>query len=296
MTIYQIEAFLTLASTLNYTKASSVLHTAQPNLSKIIITMEQEMEVQLFTRSKRGVKLTPAGVTFQQGMSEVMQQYEETIQKMKDVDSGIKGSIDVGFLGTALVHKLPEVVNSFRERHPDIILNLIDYTYSGLVEALSDDKIDIALIPDRELEHLPKYSRKLLFTDDMCLVVNCNHPIAINKTIDLSMVTDEPFVVMDPKVSIRDYDLVTSLCAEQAFTPQIAYEANTLNNLLMMVECGVGISILASHMKHFATDNVAFINIRGYSKYFHMSSVWNKKDNSCAVHFLNILHEHFLDE
>ena len=44
MTIYQIEAFITLARTLNYTKASKLLHTTQPNLSKMIVNMEQELE------------------------------------------------------------------------------------------------------------------------------------------------------------------------------------------------------------------------------------------------------------
>ena len=64
MTTYQIEAFITLAQTLNYTKASSLLHTTQPNLSKMIVNMEQELGVKLFVRNKRDVSLSPAGVAF----------------------------------------------------------------------------------------------------------------------------------------------------------------------------------------------------------------------------------------
>ncbi len=43
MTFFQIEAFITLSTTLNYTKASNLIHTTQPNLSKLIVGMEQEL-------------------------------------------------------------------------------------------------------------------------------------------------------------------------------------------------------------------------------------------------------------
>ena len=120
MTIYQIEAFLTLASTLNYTKASSVLHTTQPNLTKMIINLERELGITLLFRNKRDVKLTPAGRCFCEEMKRMMEHYHHSVNKAKEIDLGISGSLDVGFLGTALLWQLPAIVNQFRKKHPRI--------------------------------------------------------------------------------------------------------------------------------------------------------------------------------
>lgn len=289
MTIQQIESFLTLASTLNFTKASAMLYTTQPNLSRMLASIEQEIGAQLLVRSKRDVKLTAAGEVFQREMERAVQQYYHAIEVTKQAESGVYGSVKVGFLGTALTARLPAIVNRFREQHPGIHLQLVDYTYSLLMEALAARKIDLAVIPDRELDRLPQIAKRYLFADDMCAVVSKTHKLAAESEIDLSLLVDEPFVMMDPKVSIRDYELVTDICIEQDFVPEVAYEANTLNNLLLMVECGVGVAILAQHMTHFATENVRFIRLKGYEKFFRVSCAWHKDANPCVDSFLEVI-------
>lgn len=289
MTISQIEALLTLASTLNYTKASAILHTTQPNLSRIIVNLEKEVGVQLLHRNKRDVKLTPAGKRFCREMEGLVYQYRHAIDAAREVESGIDGSIDVGILGTALVRQLPAIVGKFRQRHPNISLHLVDYTYSRLMEALAEEKVDMALIPDRELDRLPNLSKKFLFADDMCLVVKKDHPYAGAESIDLSSLRGEQFILMDKVISYADYELVTGICVEQDFIPQVAYEANTLNNLILMIECGLGVSILARHMSHYATENVAFVGLKGYEKYFRVSCAWNRDSNPCIPQLLDVI-------
>lgn len=296
MTISQIESFLTLASTLNFTKASALLYTTQPNLSRMIASIEHEVGARLLTRNKRDVKLTPAGEAFTREMEKTIRQYYQAIKITKQADSGVFGSIRLGFLGTALITRLPIIVNSFRERHPKIHLELIDYTYSLLMEELTSKKIDIAILPDRELNKLPQIAKRYLFADDMCVVMSTKHKFASHSTIDLSLLADEPFVMMDPKISIRDYELVTNMCIEQDFTPLVAYEANTLNNLLLMVECNIGIAILAQHMTHFATNNVKFIKLKGYESHFKVSCAWHKNGNPCIDKFLSVIDECLLNK
>lgn len=291
MNLYHIEAFLALAETLHFTKASELLHTTQPNLSRILLSMEQEVGVKLFHRSKRGVMLTPAGVVFREDMEKLLRDYRAAVERAQDMAHGIHGKLDIGFLGTASLFSLPRAISRFREYHPDILLNLTDYSYSALMDALEGGGIDIAIVPDRQLENKRMYAKKLLYKDDMCLVVNRTHPLAARKEIDLHEVRDEDFVMMDPKLSRCDYNLVSDICIQQDFTPRLAHTANTLTNLIMMIACGSGISILARHMLHFATDEVVFIPIKGYEGYFHVSCVWQEGRNPCVPHFLAVLEE-----
>lgn len=288
-----IKYFLTLSDTLNYTKASQILYTTQPNLSKSIVNLEEEVGVKLFIRTKRDVRLTPAGEVFRREAEKLMSHYMNAIYKAREVEEGLNGYITLGFLGTATTKLLPQIVKLFKAKYPNIYLDLKDFTYSSLFDALIEDEIDIALMPDRELETVPNVMRKFIFADDMCLAVGKDHEAADLDMIDLYDVKDEFFIQMDPKISIRDHKLITTMCVEQDFTPQVIYEANTLNNVLMMVECNMGISILASHMTHFSTNNVRFIKLKGYEKYFKMVAAWkihNDRDQN-IIRLLQIIEE-----
>lgn len=289
MNLSHIEAFLTLASTLNFTKASASLHTTQPNLSKIIVNLEAEVGALLFSRNKRDVRLTPAGESFREDMIVFVEQYQAAIDRARAVEDSISGSVNVGFLGTALIRHLPRMVNDFQERHPKTLLKLTDYTYSRLIEALTANAVDVALIPDRSLETKSKYHKKLIYSDDMCLVVSKKNPLAQLDSVDLQDVRSEPFIVMDPEISRWDYELITSICMEHGFSPKILQKVNSLNNIIVMVECGAGVSILAEHMRQFATENVAFVKIRGCEEYFRVSCIWQKEDNPFLQDFLNVV-------
>lgn len=289
MTVFQIEAFITLATTLNYTKASHLIHTTQPNLSKLIVSMEQELGVQLVQRSRRDVSLTPAGSAFLKSAAKIVDIYDCAVKNVREVAAGIIGTIKVGFLSTALIYLLPKIVRSFQQRNPDIVLELYDYTFSPLMSALLDDRIDVALIPDRELDSIPKLEKKFLYADDMCLVLPRDHSLNIGDGVDLTAFSDEPFVMMDPNVSDRDYDMVYAICMANGFYPKVNHKVNTLNNLLLMVECRRGVSILARHMEHYATDKLDFIGIKGSEKAFKMVCAWRRDQNPCIRRLIEVI-------
>jgi len=291
MNIYQMECFLALASTLNYTKASKKQHMTQPNFSKTISNLEQEVGTQLVQRSTRSVRITAAGEVFAQEAAKLVLLYRDALSRTRDVGQGINGTIGVGFLGTAMVSLLPKIFSKFRERHNDIQLNLVDYTYSPLMELLANDQIDIAFLPDMELEGIPGLKSRAIYSDDMCLVMNKNHPMADESIVDLEDFKSENFVLVDSAVSNCDSTLVIDICLGRGFMPHVVSSANTLNSLLMMVECNIGVSILAKHMQQFATDSVSFVKIRGYDKYFKVVAAWRHSENQLIPKLLDVIGE-----
>lgn len=293
-TLTQIESFLTLASVLNYSKASEMLHTTQPNLSKIVVNLEQELGVKLLYRNTREVRLTAAGAVFSEEMQKLMTQYHYAVGRARDINAGIKGALDVGIIGTALIHKLRGILYMFRKLHPEISLNIIDYTYPCLRDALAKGKVDIAMLPDRELDWIPRLKKKFLFADSMCAVIHKKHRYAGKNNIDLSVLKDEPFVTLDPKISKVDFDMVIGICIEQNFMPKVALEVNSLNNLLLAVECDLGFCILAEHMSRFAPDNVTFIRLNGYENFFRVCCLWNNESNQCIPRFGDVIDEYLI--
>ena len=291
MTIYQMEAFTMLAEVLNYTRASQILHTTQPNLSKMIANLEDEINVQLFVRNKRDVRLTPAGQAFYEDCKAMLECHENAIRRAKHIEQGIEGVLNVGFLGTALTGRLPRIVNRFRTDNPKIVLNLADYNVSRLAEALIDEKVDVALTLDRELDNIPKLEKKFMFADDMCMVMHMDHPLANEKRISLGDFRHEPFVMMDPKTSMPDVKMISDMCSAHGFFPHVAHYANTLQNVMMMVECKVGVTILARHMQRFASDYLRFVTVEDFEGFFKIICAWKSGVNTSVDNLLKVIEE-----
>ncbi len=289
MNLFQLEYFITLAETLSYTKASQKLHITQPTLSKLIINLEHSIGSQLFIRNKRDVKLTSTGKVFYNEIKKTLSSYDTAVQKVKDMESGTTGIINVGILGTALIHHFPLIINRFQEQYPTIKVNPLDYTYSKMMETLINGQIDIALLPDLEIEKHPHMAKKKIFTDSMCVVVHKNHRFSELKSVSLKMIKDEPLVSMDARFSRTDHNTLNNIYAKEGYVPNTIYEASSLFNMMLMADCQMGITILASHMKQFANDSLRFVPLDGFENFFNVACIYNRETTDCIEKFLEVV-------
>ena len=289
MTSYQLEAFCVLASCMSYRKASEILFMTQPNMSKIVSALEQELGVQLVKRTSREVKLTPAGEAFHRHAQSILDQLSVTIEDVHKIDAGIKGIIKLGYLGTALIDSLPSLIKTFRDTFPEILLQPVDYTYSALIAALINDEVDIAIVPDLELQELPGLNVVPFFYDDICLAVSKDHPLAERKTLEFDEVKNQPFIEIAPDKQMRDYKYFPSLPSIGQYKPKTVAYTNTLINLLCMVGAGYGVSLLARHMARFASDNVRFINMVGGERAFRISCLWKEGRSTHVENFVKLV-------
>lgn len=292
MNLFQLEYFITLAETLSYTKASQKLHITQPTLSKLIINLEHSIGTQLFIRNKRDVRLTSTGKVFYNEIKKTLNSYESAVQKVKDMESGTAGIINVGLLGTALVYHFPRIMKQFHNKHPAIRVNPMDYTYHGLMETLNSGEIDIAMLPDFEVGNFPHLAKKLVFTDHMCVVVHKEHKFSELKSVSVTMIKDDPLINMDARFSRTDHNLINNIYSKEGFQPNTIYEASSLFNMMLMVDCQIGITFMASHMKQFANDTLRFIPLKGFEDYFRVTCFYNINTNECIDKFLAVIDEY----
>ena len=295
MNLFQLEYFIILAETLNYTKASQKLHISQPTLSKLIITLEHSIGSQLFIRNKRDVKLTSTGKVFYHEIKKTLNSYESAVQKVKDMESGTAGIINVGLLGTALVYHFPRIVSRFQAKHPMIKINPMDYSYHHMTDTLASGEIDIALLPDFEIDTSPYFLKKNVFTDHMCLVVHKDHKFSKHKSVSAAMIKDEPLINMDPKYSRTDHNLINHIFLREGFMPNTIYEASSLFNMMLMADCQSGVTILASHMQQFANDTLRFIPLKGFEDYFQVACIYNEQTNECIDKLLDVIDEYSVE-
>lgn len=289
MNLFQLEYFITLAETLSYTRASQKLHITQPTLSKLIINLEHSIGSQLFIRNKRDVKLTATGKLFYDEIKKTLNTYEAAVRKVKDMENGTTGIINVGILGTALNHFFPQIINRFQELHPTIRVNPLDYTYSQLMETFSNGQIDLALLPDFGIGKHKDMVKKIIFSDAMCIVVHKNHRLSETKSVSLKMIKDEPLISMDARISLTDHNIINNIYAKEGYLPNTIYEASSLLNMMLMADCRMGITLLAAHMKKFANETLRFIPLEGFETHFRVACIYHKETTECIDKFIKAI-------
>ena len=145
MDLQKIESFLALAQSLNFTKAAESLYKTQSVLSRHIISMEEELGIQLFTRTKRSVTLTPAGKYLATGFKQVLELYDTVTAQAAAINTGFDGTLNICTIaGQTVSHTFAPVLREFGKAHGNISVNVVAKNVSAIRYMLQNQQIDFA--------------------------------------------------------------------------------------------------------------------------------------------------------
>lgn len=301
MDIRQLRYFSLVAKHLNFTAAAKEAYIDQSALSKQIADLETHIGLKLFIRNTRSVQLTASGTELLKYAHEIITKSEEAIARAHMAATGRIGSLRIGFTGSMEKEttKLPSFIKQFRFDHPGVNISLLRSNMTPLNQSLDLGHLDIAFTFSYGLEEFvgikwelcPFYPK----SGPMCLVLPSEHPLAGKDTICLSEVARESFVIIS-RNEAPNFDHMERLCATHGFLPNIVCETPVLENLLMLVETGIGITILAKHTEAFANNNVRFIEIANYDYLVDRVITWKEKNSNPLIPvFLKAIKNHKFD-
>lgn len=293
MNTHQLECFILLAKSLNFTKASKAMFITQPAYSRIISNLEEDIGAKLFIRDKRSVKLTAAGKTFLEEAEKIMYHYNNSIIKVKQSKEGYLGSLKIGFLEASLHDFLPGFINFFRQKYPNISLVMMDNRHTALLNELYNDKVDIAFTNTAGFIETNDLVFKTVYEDYYCAVLPVDHLKARADIIELLSLRDEHFILMNRNVSVQSNNRITNICLKHGFIPKVVANANTVTALLTLVDCGMGISILLHSLEYLVRDNIKFLRIKDYNDPIKVVAAYKKSNgNPCIPMFTKALDEY----
>ena len=143
MTTQQLGYFIRLAEELNYTYVARIFFITQPTLSRQIVNLENELNVNLFVREHNSVKLTKEGKHFYERIKPLYQEFIRAVEETQKI-SGTSGSVTIGLQEEQLISSsLGQAIGVLRERHPNLHINILRGTYDALFEGLNNGKYDI---------------------------------------------------------------------------------------------------------------------------------------------------------
>lgn len=289
---YQIELrhykyFLAVAENLHFRKAAERLFISQPGLSRQIKLMEEELGVKLFIRHNRKVELTPAGQYLRQELSNYFQQLDDMIYHARLLNDGIKGHLNLGFVGSAMQNIIPELLLKFRSTHPKILFSLKEMDNNQQVKALLNHEIDVGFVRiervARELEIMA------LHEDTFSLVLPKEHPVNESNFESLAQFKKESFILFDPSYSESYYEKLMQIFDDSGFAPIISHSTVDASSIFRLVENNFGISIVPTSLQYGYNLHVKFIELTDIPQRTMLRMIWNpKSSNPIVMHFLEV--------
>ena len=137
---------VTLAKTMNITKAAEALYISQPALSYRLRQMEKEFHISLFDRVPSGISLTPQGLRLVEYARSMLNAYRILLEDLSNMDSCTSGILQLGVCSTFANSDLPELLLAFHERYPMIQVNLHTGHSKEVYSSLSNGDVSVAIL------------------------------------------------------------------------------------------------------------------------------------------------------
>lgn len=226
-----INYFLAVAEHGSFTRAASALHVSQPALSQQIRQLEESLDVPLFDRSGRTIRLTDAGEVWRQYASRALQELGAGKRAIHDVADLTRGSLRIAVTPTFTSYFIGPLMADFYARYPGITLQLQEMSQEKIEDLLCRDELDVGIafapVHSPELEAIP------LLTESLALVVAKHHPLAACEQVALSRLHDEKLVLLSAEFATREQ--IDHYCEKAGLHPQVVIEANSISAVLELI-------------------------------------------------------------
>jgi DNA-binding transcriptional LysR family regulator len=281
MELRHLHYFITVAEELHFSRAAERLHISQPPLSQQIQSLEDELGVKLFERTKRQVHLTEAGKIFLERSYQVLAQLEQAIAVTQQIGRGEVGRLAIGFVDSAMYTALPEILRVFREQFPAVELRLHELTTAQQIQALYDKQIDVGIVRSAVSE--PGLRMECLLQESLVLALPESHPLSSQNQVALSTLADESFILFPAKLGPIFYKQIMDLCQQAGFRPKVTQEAIQMQTIVGLVAAGLGIAFVPASLQNLHRNGVIYRPLREQIPKIGLYLTWRQHDSSPVI-------------
>ena len=242
VTLRQLELFSALSDFPTISAAAEHLHISESALSQAITALERAVGEQLCVRRKaRGLQLTPAGQHFAARARGILADTRELVLGAKGDGGGLRGPVKLGCFASFASAVVPEILDGFPRRFPEVDVEVTVGTHDDLLPALQSGRLDVAIVYDMLLP--TGYAQREIFPTELEAVLPADHPLAAGDAVDLADLAAEPLVMYESSPSTAN---THSVFAARGLTPRIVASVPQVILVQALVARGVGYGLLMS--------------------------------------------------
>lgn len=233
---------------LNVSAAAQSLFTSQPGVSKQIRLLEDELGVEIFTRSgKHFTQVTPAGKEVLALAVEILRQAENIRQVGEEYSNPRKGRLSISTTHTQARYRLPPVIEAFRAGYPEVSLHLQQGTPQQIAQMASDGTTDFAIATEG-MEHFGNLVLLPCYQWNRTVVVPKGHPLAqMDGPLTLAAIAAWPIVTY--VFGFTGRSVLDDAFRRAGISPNVVFTATDADVIKTYVRLGMGVGIIA-HMAY----------------------------------------------
>ena len=256
MELRHLRYFIAVAEERHIGRAATRLHISQPPLTRQIQQLEEELDVQLFIRTPRGMDLTPAGELLLEEARNIRSVVEQAAERTQRAGQGKLGRLDIGIFGSAILDTIPAMLLKFRNAFPEVKVMLHNMTKDAQIAALRQRRIDIGF--NRFIEASDDIVNEIVLTERILIALNEHHPLARQPEVPFSVLQDSPLIVFPTGPRPSFIDKVMHMCHQKGFTPQIAQEVGNTLTGVALVASDFGVCVVPESATMLALPGVVY--------------------------------------
>ncbi len=240
MNLYEIQAFITLAKKLHFTKTASELNMSPSALSRIISRLEEELHTTLFDRNSKQISLTENGNIFYKYALSTSSSYSDMLSKLAKDNDKISGTLHVYASVTACYSVLPSFIKKFSEKYPDIHLSIETGDPAAAVTAIKENRASLAVaaIPENGLSSMETFS---IFKTPLIYAASKNGPYTQIDGSPQDILSSVPLILPKTGLARNRFD---KWIKSRNVKPEIAAETEGNEAILALVQLGLGIGLV----------------------------------------------------
>lgn len=243
MTFVQLEYVLAVDTWRHFARAAEECFVTQPTLSMQIQKLEDELDVQLFDRSKQPVIPTEAGIAIIEQARKIIKDRNNLLDSIRQRKGILSGDLRIGIIPTLAPYLLPLFIRSFGEKFPSVRLIIQEMMTETIITRLKEGKIDAGILVTPL--HEPGITEHRLFYEELMAYVSKKNAV-FNKLYVLPQDIDpNKLWLLEEGHCFRSQ--IVNLCELKKMsreTSRFDYEAGSIETLRRMVEMNDGITII----------------------------------------------------
>jgi len=245
MDLWHLKVFCKLVELKSFSKAGEAVRLSQPTVSSHIKELENYFGVQLVDRLSRQTVPTKAGELLYRYAHRLTALRDEAEAAMAEFLGQIKGRLTIGGSTIPGGYILPRWIGLFARDYPQVQVALIVADTTEILTRIAEGELDIGMVgarsDDRRLHQVP------LVEDRLCLAVPSGHPWARKRSVPVSALAGEPFIIREQGSGTqRTIEEHLAAAGIQTGSLRIAAELGSTQAVLQGIKNGVGISIVST--------------------------------------------------
>jgi len=267
MTITQLKYVLVVAEYKNFTKAAEKTFVTQPTLSMQIQKLEEELDILIFDRSTKPLKLTAIGEKIIAQARKIVAEAER-MQDVVDQEKGfVGGEFKLGIIPTIMPTLLPMFLKTFAKRHPKVQLKIEELNTEDIIKKLSEGHLDAAIAATPLQTDFIK--ERVIYFEPFVGYITENHRLFNTKELTIEDLDLDDILLLEDGHCFRDGVINLCKASKNSNADKFQLESGSFETLIKLANEGLGMTLLPylhtldikeseqKNLKHFVSPSPA---------------------------------------